>query len=80
LFFSFHKNEFFLFRHGGDTSILNDKKQSVLDVAEKQNCPELLQVIAKYRGERMIKQQEKNYYDDRARIKSANSYRSSDKQ
>ncbi len=69
-----------MFRHGGDTSILNDKKQSVLDVAEKQNCPELLQVIAKYRGERMIKQQEKNYYDDRARIKSATSYRSSDKQ
>lgn len=69
-----------MFRHGGDTSILNDKKQSVLDVAEKQNCPELLQVIAKYRGERMIQQQEKNYYDDRARIKSATSYRSSDKQ
>lgn len=38
---------------------MNDKKESVLDLAGKQNRPELLQVIGKYKAERMIKQQEK---------------------
>lgn len=40
--------------------MLNDKKQSISDLASKQtNHHELLQVIAKYKGERMLKQQEK---------------------
>ena len=53
----------------------------MLDLANKQaNREELLQVLSKYKGERMVKQYEKSYDDNRTRIKSAGGYRSSDKQ
>jgi hypothetical protein len=66
---------FFFSRHGGDTTLLNDKKESVVDLASKQNCPELLQVIVKYHGQQMVHRQEKNFYDDHARTtKTVNGY------
>ncbi|CAF3986370.1 unnamed protein product, partial [Rotaria sp. Silwood1] len=37
-----------LLKHGGDASWLNDKNESVIDIAAKQNCPELLQAFSKY--------------------------------
>jgi len=67
-------------RYGGDTSLVNDNKKSVVDLAAKQDCPELLQIISKYHGQQMINQQEKKFYDDRAKTKFVNGHRLSDKQ
>jgi hypothetical protein len=59
---------------------LNDKKESFVDIAAKQNCPELLQVIALNRGQKMVNRQVKSYYDDDdARAKTVDRYRSSEK-
>ncbi|CAF1326307.1 unnamed protein product [Adineta steineri] len=69
-----------LIQHGGDVTWMNDKKESVVDLAAKQNCPELLQVISSNRGQQMLNRQIKNYYDDDdARIKTTNGYRSSER-
>ncbi|CAF1511376.1 unnamed protein product, partial [Rotaria sp. Silwood1] len=46
-----------LLKHEGDASWLNDKNESVIDIAAKQNCPELLQAFSKYQSEKMLKQQ-----------------------
>ncbi|CAF1281209.1 unnamed protein product [Rotaria sp. Silwood1] len=44
-----------LLKHGGDACWLNDKNESVIDIATKQNCPELLQAFSKYQSEKMLK-------------------------
>ncbi|CAF4100556.1 unnamed protein product, partial [Rotaria sp. Silwood1] len=66
-------------KHGGDASWLNDKNESVIDVAAKQNCPELLQAFSKYQSEKMLKQHMKNSYDDHTRIKTIHDHHSSEK-
>ncbi|CAF0822735.1 unnamed protein product [Rotaria sp. Silwood1] len=43
-----------LLKHGGDASWLNDKNESVIDIAAKQNCPELLQAFSKYQSEKCL--------------------------
>ncbi|CAF4430326.1 unnamed protein product, partial [Adineta steineri] len=69
-----------LIKHGGDVTWVNDKKESVVDLAAKQNCPELLQVISSNRGQQMLNRQIKNYYDDDdARINTTNGYRASER-
>ncbi|CAF1212445.1 unnamed protein product [Rotaria sordida] len=67
-----------LLKHGGDITWVNDKKESVTDLASKQNCPQLLQVISKYQGQKMMNQQMKSSYDDRART-TVHGHRSSEK-
>ncbi|CAF5073514.1 unnamed protein product, partial [Rotaria sp. Silwood1] len=44
-----------LLKHGGDACWLNDKNESVIDIATKQNCPEVLQAFSKYQSEKMLK-------------------------
>ncbi|CAF3345526.1 unnamed protein product [Rotaria socialis] len=68
-----------LLKHGGDPAWLNDKKESVVDLATRKNHQELLQVFVKYHGDKMIQEQTKSYYDDRARTKPVYGYRSSEK-
>ncbi|CAF1504739.1 unnamed protein product, partial [Rotaria sp. Silwood1] len=68
-----------LLKHGGDASWLNDKNESVIDIAAKQNCPELLQAFSKYQSEKMLKQHMKNSYDDHTRIKTVHDHHSSEK-
>ncbi|CAF1521587.1 unnamed protein product [Rotaria sp. Silwood1] len=68
-----------LLKHGGDASWLNDKNESVIDIAAKQNCPELLQAFSKYQSEKMLKQHMKNSYDDHTRIKTIHDHYSSEK-
>ncbi|CAF1382933.1 unnamed protein product [Adineta steineri] len=65
-----------LLKNGGEISWMNDKKESIVDVATKQNCPELMQVIATHRGQQMIDRQMK-IYDDYARTTTADGHRSS---
>jgi len=55
---------------------MNDKKESVVDVAAKQNCPELMQIIASHSGQQMIDRQMK-IYDNHARTTSVDGHRSS---
>jgi hypothetical protein len=64
--------KFYFSRHGGDKTLLNDRKKSVVDLASDSDCKELLQVIAKYQGQQMVHQYEKISYDDRPRIKPIN--------
>ncbi|CAF1535808.1 unnamed protein product, partial [Rotaria sp. Silwood1] len=68
-----------LLKHGGDASWLNDNNESVIDIAAKQNCPELLQAFSKYQSEKMLKQHMKNSYDDHTRIKTIHDHHSSEK-
>ncbi|CAF1480953.1 unnamed protein product [Rotaria sp. Silwood1] len=68
-----------LLKHGGDASWLNGKNESVIDIAAKQNCPELLQAFSKYQSEKMLKQHMKNSYDDHTRIKTIHDPHSSEK-
>ncbi|CAF4299483.1 unnamed protein product, partial [Rotaria magnacalcarata] len=68
-----------LLKHGGDPAWLNDKKESVVDLATRKNHQELLQVFVKYHGDKMIQEQTKSYYNDRARTKPVYGYRSSEK-
>ncbi len=63
---------------------MNDKKESIVDLATKQNCPELMQVIASHRGQQMIDRQMKiyddnqnRYYDNHARTTTIDGHRSS---
>ncbi|UJR21839.1 hypothetical protein I4U23_024913 [Adineta vaga] len=51
-----------LLEHGGDVTWVNDKKESVVDLASKQNCRELLEVIASTRGQQMVNRQEHNIH------------------
>lgn len=55
---------------------MNDKNENVVDIASKQNCPELLQVIAKHRGDKTIHRSVKVAYDDYGKAKSMDDYRS----
>ncbi|CAF3226706.1 unnamed protein product, partial [Rotaria sp. Silwood2] len=68
-----------LLKLGGDASWLNDKNENVVDLASKQSCPELFQVIAKYRANKIINQPMKSSYDDHARTTTVHGYRSSEK-
>ncbi|CAF1320463.1 unnamed protein product [Rotaria sp. Silwood1] len=68
-----------LLKHGCDASWLNDKNESDIDIAAKQNCPELLQAFSKYQSEKMLKQHMKNSYDDHTRIKTIHGHHSSEK-
>jgi hypothetical protein len=63
---------------------MNDKKESVVDLASKQNCPELLQTVATHHGQKLIDRQVKiqndqqnRLYDKNARMSSIDGYRSS---
>lgn len=71
-------------RNGGDVNWTNDKKESIVDLASKQNCPELMQVIASHRGQQMIDRQMKiddehhaRHYDNYARTTTTDGHRSS---
>ena len=75
---------FLFLRHGGDVTWMNDKKESIVDLASKQNCPDLMQAIASHRGQQMIDRQMKIYddqhnhhYDDYARNIITDGHRSS---
>jgi hypothetical protein len=70
--------------NGGDVTWVNDKKESVVDLASKQNSPELMQIIASNRGQQMIDRQMKiydeqhnRYYDNHARMTTVDGHRSS---
>jgi len=63
---------------------VNDKKESIVDLATKQNCPELMQIIASHQGQQMIDRQMKiyddhqnHYYDNHARTTTIDGHRSS---
>ena len=69
---------------GGEITWVNDKKESVVDLASKQNCPELMQVLASHRGQQMIDRQMKIYddhhtrhYDNHARTTTVDGHHSS---
>ena len=66
----------FINRNGGDPSWMNDKKETVIDVATKQNSRELMQVIASHRGQQMIDRQNR-IYDEYARNTNMDGHRSS---
>ncbi|CAF3815404.1 unnamed protein product, partial [Rotaria sp. Silwood1] len=68
-----------LLKYGGDASWLNDKNESVIDIAAKQSCLELFQAFSKYQSEKMLKQHMKNSYDDHTRIKTIHGHHSSEK-
>ncbi|CAF4540200.1 unnamed protein product, partial [Rotaria sp. Silwood1] len=54
-----------LLKNGGEVTWMNDRKESVIDIATKQNCPELMQIIASHCGQQMIDRQMKIYNDYR---------------
>ena len=63
---------------------MNDKKETVIDLATKQNCPELMQTIASHQGQQMIDRQIKIHdglhnrqYDNRTQMTTVDGYRSS---
>lgn len=63
---------------------MNDKKETVLELATKQNCPGLMQTIAKHRGQQMIDRQNKihddihnHHYDSYARTTTVDGHHSS---
>ncbi|CAF0800692.1 unnamed protein product [Rotaria sordida] len=73
-----------LLKNGGELTWMNDRKESVIDVATKQNCPELMQIIASHCGQQMIDRQMKIYnnhhnhpYDSHARTTTVDGHRSS---
>ena len=75
---------FSFFRNGGQGSWMNDRKESVVDLATKQNCPELYQALASHQGQLLIDRQVKiyedhqnRYYDKHARTGTADGHRSS---
>jgi hypothetical protein len=55
---------------------MNDKKETVVDLASKQNCEELMQVIASFSGQQMLDRQMK-IYDNHARKATVDGHRSS---
>ncbi|CAF4995953.1 unnamed protein product, partial [Rotaria socialis] len=50
-------------RNGGDVSWMNDRKETVIDVAVKANCPDLMQIMASHHGQQLIDRQMKIYND-----------------
>jgi hypothetical protein len=56
----------FVFRHGGDPLLVNDKNQSVTDLASKTDDRQLLQAIALHRDQQKAKERmERNYSGSR---------------
>jgi hypothetical protein len=79
-----HKSIQFFSRNGGDITWVNDKKETVDSLAAKQNCEELMKVIASHCGQQLIDRQMKiydnhqnRYYDNHARTTTADGHRSS---
>jgi hypothetical protein len=62
--------------NGGEVTWTNDKKESVVDLASKQNCPDLMKIIAAHQGQQMIDRQMK-IYDNHARTTTIDGHRSS---
>ncbi|CAF4603299.1 unnamed protein product [Rotaria socialis] len=52
-----------LLKNGGDVSWMNDRKETVIDVAVKANCPDLMQIMASHHGQQLIDRQMKIYND-----------------
>lgn len=65
-----------IYRCGGDKTWKNDKNETVVDLASKEN-PQLLQIMAKYSGDEMVKHDIKAYYHEHARTTIIDGYRSS---
>lgn len=48
-------------RNGGEASWINERNESVVDLANKQNCPELMKVLALYRDQQRAEVQSKTH-------------------
>ena len=44
-------------RNGGEVGWINERNESVVDLANKQNCPELMKVLALYRDQQRAEAQ-----------------------
>ena len=68
-------------RNGGEASSINERNESVVDLASKQNCPQLLEVISLFRNQQRAQTPPKTHSGSSSRMSPATTdgYRFSEK-